>query len=102
MPSGKRAFQFKHLTATAVVAGATAGPQAILHTVTLNNVASTAVVTIYDDTQTGSPVAANVIAIITGPTAGINGNTLIFDCEVQRGIAVIIATAAADITVNYA
>lgn len=99
--AGGTFFHYKHLTSSGVVAGGStvSGAQALLHTVTLNNIAATAVVTIYDYNSTSNP--ANVIAIITGPTAGISGATLIFDCQVTIGITVVIATAAADVTVTY-
>lgn len=103
----RSSFQYKHLTATGVVAGSsvsgqnTGGPQVTLHTVTLNTVAATAVVNIYDDVQTAAPVAGNLVASFTGPTGGINGQSVRFDAQMKTGIAVTIATAAADVTITY-
>lgn len=98
MGAGQTFFTYKHLTATGVV---TAQPQAVLHTFTINTAAATAVVTLYDDNQTASPVAGNVIGIFTVPAGGSFCLYQQLDIVVARGIAVIVATAAADITITY-
>lgn len=106
--ASKTAFQFKHITASTVVAGSAsagqnaAGPQAILHTVTINSAAATAVIQVFDDVTTSGP-ARPITGPITAPAGGFASPvTLIFDCEVSTGITVTIATAAADVTVVYA
>lgn len=103
----RASYQYKHLTATAVVAGSStagqnvAGPTVCLHTIALNNVAATAVVNVYDDVQTAAPNSALLVASFTAPTGGINGTHVRLDAQMKTGIAVTIATAAADITITY-
>ena len=109
MAQGDGIFQYKHITASAVVAGSntagqnTGGPQAVLHAVTINSAAATATIQVYDYNTTTSPPASNAITgPITAPTGGItNPITLLFDCMVYTGIVVIIGVAAADVTVVY-
>lgn len=96
-------YQKKHITATAIIAGAATsnqgGAQAILHTINISALA-TAVITIYDDNQTASPVAGNAIQVITAPAGGLN-TYFQYDSIMDRGIAITIATAAADLCVTY-
>lgn len=101
------AYAFKHITATAVIAGSaigagstnSGGAQAVLHTVNIS-AAATATISIYDDNQTGSPVAGNLIQILTAPAGGLN-TYYQYDAQCSRGIAIIIAVAAADVCVSY-
>lgn len=88
-------YQYKHLTASGVVS---VNPQAVLHTITCNNVVATAVITVADSATAATTPA---IAIITGPTGGTVGATLLYDLQVNNGIYITIATAAADITVTF-
>jgi hypothetical protein len=97
--AGGTFFQFKHFagaTAGTVVAGDSTqnvgGKQALLHTVVVN-VAATSV-SVYDASTTGD--TSTPIALITTGTG-----TFIYDCEVQKGIMVVIVGASADVTVNY-
>lgn len=110
MAAGDGVFQYKHITASTVVAGTGAAHstgtdntqrQCVLHTVTINSAAATATIQIFDDNTTSSP-ANPVTGVITAPAGGYTTPvTMIFDTQMTTGITVAIAVAAADVTVAY-
>lgn len=96
-----KAFFFaKHTTASVVV---NANAQAILARVIINNAAATAVISVYDDTSSGSPQVGNLLGQVTAPAGGIGSPVYLeYGIQVKNGIVVTIATAAADVTVIHA
>ena len=77
------------------------GQQAALHAVAIGSLAAGAVVAIYDDNQTGSPVAGKLKFNMTAPAGGSGPNSIYLDLLMDTGIAVVITVAAADITILY-
>jgi len=69
-----------------------------LHAITINKVAATGVITIYDNTA-GS---GTLIGTITMPATLLASQiTLLFDVVFSVGLTIVTATAAQDITVSY-
>lgn len=93
--AGATNFQYKHITASTLI---TAQPQAILHSICINTGVATAVVTVAD---AASAATTPAIAIYTVPAGGAFGVYQSFDVQVNNGIYITIATAAADVTVTY-
>lgn len=105
MGAGSVTYQGKRLTATGMVVGtpptATApnnGQQSTLHIIAIGSMAATAVVAVYDDTQTASPVAGKLRYNMTAPAGGVGPTYIQLDMLFDVGIAVVITVAAADIT----
>lgn len=84
-------FQYSHLAAAATTTVKT-GP-GILHSISLNTLAVTSTVTIYDNTA-GS---GTVIGIISST---VNQGPYIYDVLFNTGLTIVI-TGAPDITVSY-
>jgi hypothetical protein len=103
------AFNKTHLTESAVIVpspagtvGATAPAFWTVHTFNINNAAATAVISLYDYNSTTTPPASALVAQFTAPAAlAIPPDCMILDAVFTIGITVIIATAAADITVTW-
>ena len=110
MAAGDGVFLYKHITASAVIAGTgtagsvgtdNMGKQAVLHTVTINTAAATATIQIFDYNSTTSPQNA-ITGVITAPAGGYTTPvTMIFDAQMTGGIVIAIGVAAADVTVAY-
>ena len=77
------------------------GQQSMLHIIAIGSMAATAVVAVYDDNQTGSPVAGKLRYNMTAPAGGVGPTYIQLDALMDTGIAVVISVAAADITILY-
>jgi hypothetical protein len=94
----ERSFVYVNLTASAVIS---ANQNALLHGFLLNAVAATATIQFFDDITTTNP--ANPITGVITPGA-IVVPTFVgpFDLRAyKKGLTVVIATAAANITVIF-
>lgn len=94
----ERSFVYVNLTASAVIS---AIQGALLHGFLLNSVAGTATIQFFDDTTITTP--ANAITGVITPGA-IVIPTFVGPLDIRafkKGLTVVIATAAANITVIY-
>ncbi len=64
--------------------------------ITLNNPVATSVITIYDNTA----ASGTILGTITIPSSP-QPVTLSYDIATQKGLTIVVATAASDITVSY-
>ena len=67
-----------------------------LHGILLNSVAATAVITLFDDITTTTP--ANQIGGAWTPGAVVVPTFVPLDIETSKGLVIVIATAAANVT----
>lgn len=88
---GYNAAHITSQTTTVVKTG-----QGVLHTITINNPAATATVTIYDNTS----AAGTTLGIVTVPSSPLPV-TLTYDITFTTGLTIVTATADSDITVSY-
>lgn len=90
-------YNYKNFTNTTTGTVINAQP-GILHTITLNTPASTAVITLYDNAAgaSGSAIIGTFTVSASQPAV-----TLTYDVMYASGLSIKIATAACDVTVSY-
>jgi hypothetical protein len=89
-------YNYRNITAAAPTTTVVATGAGILHAITFNNPAATAVVTVYDNTA----ASGTKIGTITVPASPMPV-TLTYDVAFDIGLTITTATAASDITVSY-
>ena len=89
-------YNYSNITAAAPTTTLVKSGQGILHSITFNKPAATAVVTIYDNTS----AAGTIIGTITVP-ANPQPVTLVYDITFNTGLTITTATAAQDLTVAF-
>lgn len=67
-----------------------------VHSIVLNSVAATATISLYDDVTTTSPTRQ--IGGTWTPGAIVVPTTVLLDIETNRGLTIVIAVAAANVT----
>lgn len=89
-----RLYSFKAISASAVISK----QPCVLHEIVFNSGAATATVALYDDTTTSSP-ANQIGGTWTVPTGGVtNPFAIPLDIVTTKGLTIVIATAAANVT----
>lgn len=96
----KNQYNYTNITAAAPTTTVIATGNGVLHTLTINTPTAAGVITIYDNTA----ASGTKIATITQPGTLLSDGqrTVTYDVYFSKGLTIVTATAAQDITVSWA
>ncbi|MDD4110218.1 MAG: hypothetical protein PHS54_01545 [Clostridia bacterium] len=91
-------FKYSNITLAAPTTTVVKTGEGVLHSITINKAVASGTITIYDNTA-GS---GTKIGTITMPETLLkNQETLIYDVAFTKGLTIVTATGAQDITIAY-
>ena len=92
-------FKYNNIILSAPTTTVVSTGEGVLHAITINKAVVSAVITIYDGI---SVAAGTLIGTITLPATLLkNQDVLLYDIAFKKGLTIVTATGACDLTVSY-